>query len=87
MDCCNTPPDCQPVPSDCVCRDVVPWPVRGKCAEKWRAAHKVIGRKDRRPVCHCTTEFPEKPFGASTHLAHEIAVKMRICAGFWKNFR
>jgi hypothetical protein len=77
----------QPVPSDCVFRNVVTWPVREKCAEKWGAVQKVIGRKDRRPACHCTTEFPEKPFGASTHLAQESAVQRRIYAAFWKNCR
>jgi hypothetical protein len=40
MDWRNTPPDCQPVPSDCVCRDLGTRPVRGKCAEKWRAVQK-----------------------------------------------
>jgi hypothetical protein len=45
----------------------VPTKPRGTLAER--------GREGRRPSCHCPTEFPNKRFGASTHLAHETQPK------------
>ena len=49
----------------CVCRcaNSVPTKLRETLAER--------GREIRRPSCHCLTELPNKPFGSSTHLAHE----------------
>jgi hypothetical protein len=48
---------------DCRCANSVPTKLRETLAER--------GQEIRRPSYHCLTELPNKPFGSSTHLAHE----------------
>jgi hypothetical protein len=51
----------------CRCANSVP-------TKSWKFWWK-RGRESRRPSCCCPTEFPDKPFGSSTHLAHKMQSK------------